>query len=398
MSAGSVSPVRRLLVLLVVVSALAACADDGDGDGDASANSTTTPTPTTAPTTSTASATSPPAPTTAPVTAAPTAPPTTTPRRLDFANPEVIGTGFSVPWGVAFLPDGAALVAERTTGRVLQFTPGRAPVEVMRLDSRANGEGGLLGLAVSPDYARDHRVFAYYTTASDNRVVRFTLGGRVEVILDGIAAAGVHNGGRIAFGPDGYLYVATGDAGQTSTSQNVRSLNGKILRITVDGEPAPGNPFDGNRVWTMGHRNVQGLAWDDRGRMFATEFGQNRLDEVNVIEPGSNYGWPLVEGAGSDPRFVNPLVTWFTNESSPSGAAIAGSALYVAALRGQRLWQVPLTADGLGAPNALFTQDYGRLRTVVTAPDGSLWFTTSNRDGRGNPARDDDRIIRVPLR
>ena len=148
----------------------------------------------------------------------------------------------------------------------------------------------------------------------------------------------------------------------------------------------------------MGHRNVQGLAWDSRGRLWATEFGQDTFDEVNLIEPGGNYGWPEVEGMGDDDRFINPQVTWSTDEASPSGLAIAGDTLYVGALRGQRLWTIPLSGDGLGNPEAELDGQYGRLRNVQVAPDGSLWITTSNRDGRGDPDDDDDRVLRLAWR
>jgi glucose/arabinose dehydrogenase len=316
-------------------------------------------------------------------------------RNYDFTKPEVIASGLSVPWGIAFLPDGSALIAERTSGRIMQLRPGSAPQTAMTVpDVRANGEGGLLGLAVSPSYAQDGLVYAYYTTAVDNRVSRFRLGATPQVILSGIAASGVHNGGRIGFGPDGLLYVATGDAANRSSAQDPASISGKILRVTPEGTPAAGNPTPNSPVWSLGHRNVQGLAWDAGGRLFATEFGASTFDEVNLIRPGANYGWPTVEGMGTSAGFVNPLVTWSTSESSPSGAAVSGDSLYVAALAGRRLWKMPITASGLGTPQALLQGQFGRLRTVVTAPDGSLWVATSNRDGRGSPAATDDRILR----
>jgi glucose/arabinose dehydrogenase len=246
-------------------------------------------------------------------------------------------------------------------------------------------------------------VYAYFTGDEDNRIVRFRLDdadAEPEVVYDGIARASFHNGGRIAFGPDGLLYVGTGDAGRTERSQDPASPNGKILRLNPDGTPADGNPADGSPVFTLGHRNVQGLAWDDQGRLFATEFGQNELDEVNLIEPGRNYGWPDVEGAGDTDggRYTNPLVTWQTDDASPSGMAIAGGTAYVAALRGERLWTMPVTADGLGEPVAALTGAHGRLRTVQIAPDGALWVTTSNTDGRGDVRDGDDRILRFPAR
>jgi glucose/arabinose dehydrogenase len=313
----------------------------------------------------------------------------------NLAAPETIATGIEVPWGLAFLPDASALVAERDSGRVLRIVPGGPPEQVYRVPGvSAAGEGGLLGLAVAADYATTGWVYAYFTATTDNRIARFKLaGGTPQVIFDGIDKAGIHNGGRIAFGPDGMLYAGTGDAGTGSAAQDPDDVNGKILRLTPDGAPAPGNPTAGSPVWTLGHRNVQGLAWDATGRMFATEFGQNRLDEVNIIEPGKNYGWPEVEGTGGGARFTDPIVTWRTVDASPSGAAVIGDTLYVAALRGQRLWTVPI--DG-GDPRAELTGRYGRLRTVAAAPDGSLWLTTSNTDGRGDVQDGDDRILRFP--
>lgn len=313
---------------------------------------------------------------------------------------EEIAHGLDVPWGLAFLPDGAAMVAERDSGRVLRVTPGRAPEVVHQVaDVVARGEGGLLGLAVAPDYADTGYVYAYFTAAEDNRIVRFRPGGAPEVVFTGIAKAGNHNGGRIAFGPDGMLYVGTGDAADSTRSQDPASPNGKILRLTPEGAPAPGNPTAGSPVLSLGHRNVQGLAWDRTGTLYAAEFGQNRWDELNRIEPGHNYGWPTVEGAGgADRGFTEPLLTWSTAESSPSGIAIAGDTLYLAALRGERLWTATLSDGNATNPVAFLQDSYGRLRTVVVAPDGALWLTTSNTDGRGDIRAGDDRILRFPAR
>jgi glucose/arabinose dehydrogenase len=314
----------------------------------------------------------------------------------------VIATGLQVPWGIVFLPGGDALVSERTTGRILRVpAAGGAAQPVMQVpgvDTNA-GEGGLLGLAISPAYAQDGLVYAYFTSAQDNRVVRFKLGGAPQPILTGLQSNVIHDGGRIAFGPDGMLYVGTGDAGNGPVAQDPESLNGKILRLRPDGGIPADNPFRGSPVWSVGHRNVQGLAWDRAGRLWETELGQDRFDEVNLIRPGRNYGWPRVEGKGDTKgwRYTNPLVTWSTAEASPSGAAIAGGALYVGALRGERLWRVPLDGAKAGTPQALLDGRFGRLRTVVVAPDGALWVTTSNRDGRGSPAPDDDRIVRVAV-
>lgn len=318
----------------------------------------------------------------------------------DLTAPQVVASGLTVPWGLGFLPDGSALVTERNSARVLRVTPGSAPVTVTTIAGvSATGEAGLLGLAVSPTFTQDNLVYVYFTSTTDNRIARFRLDtpSSQQVILSGLARASIHDGGRIAFGPDGMLYAGVGDAGVTSNAQNQQSRNGKILRIRPDGGVPSGNPFPGSPVYSLGHRNPQGLAWDAQGRLYAAEFGQNTWDEVNQIVAGGNYGWPAVEGQGSDPRFRNPIVVWSTAQASPSGAAVDGSTLYVAALRGQRLWTVPLNGTGgAGTPVARLQGQYGRLRTVERAPDGALWVTTSNRDGRGTPAATDDRILRFP--
>jgi glucose/arabinose dehydrogenase len=317
----------------------------------------------------------------------------------DFTRPQVVATGLQIPWGMTFLPDGSALVAERNTARILQVRVGQAPQVVATIPGVVPaGESGLLGIVASRTYAQDQWLYVYYTAQNDNRVVRLRLNApqNQEVIISGITKANIHDGGRIAWGPDGNLYVATGDAGTGSASQNTQDTNGKILRLTATGGIPAGNPFN-NAVWTYGHRNVQGLAWDSAGRMWATEFGQNTWDEINQIVAGSNYGWPTVEGMGSNPSFRNPNVVWTTAEASPSGLAFANNTLFAAALRGQRLWTVPVNANGTtGTPVAELQGQFGRLRTVEVGPDGWLWVATSNRDGRGSPVAADDRVIRFP--
>ena len=316
----------------------------------------------------------------------------------------IIATGLDAPWGIAFLPDGSALVSERDTEKIVHVSPGGAVSDVGRVSGVDGvGEGGLLGIALSPSYDEDHTLFAYYTHGPENVVARMTYdGGSLSdqrIILDGIPSGPIHNGGRLAFGPDGYFYVSTGEAGRRDPAQDRGDLGGKILRITPDGDPAPGNPVPDSPVWTLGHRNVQGMAWDDRGRMWASEFGQNTWDELNRIVAGDNYGWPEVEGrAGGGSRFHDPVRQWHTDEASPSGIAVAGGSVFMAALRGERLWQIPLLAHGTGKPRALLTNRFGRLRAVALAPDGSLWVLTNNTDGRGSPRKGDDRIVRLTLR
>lgn len=284
--------VRRRAVLAGAAAALAA------GCGDGSSNGTEEPSPTR------------PEPTEGPSSAAPSEPPAAP----DFDAPETVAAGLEVPWGLVLPPDEDALVGERGSGRILRVPlEGGDPEEVYRVSGIAPvGEGGLLGLAASPDYAEDGLLYAYFTASEENRVVRFRLDGEIETVFEGIAAAANHDGGRIAFGPDGMLYVATGDAGEPDRAQDLGSPNGKILRLTPEGDPAPGNPVPDSPVYSLGHRNVEGFAWDGEGRLFASEFGANSADEVNLIEPGGNYGWPHVEGEGGADggEFTGPLVTW----------------------------------------------------------------------------------------
>jgi glucose/arabinose dehydrogenase len=311
-----------------------------------------------------------------------------------------VATGLEVPWGIGFLPNGDALVAERTTARIMRIPKGggtpREAMTVPGVDTEA-GEGGLLGLAVSPSYADDGLIYVMFTSGEDNRVVRGKLGGSLEPILTGLDANQIHNGGRIAFGPDGKLYIGAGDAGNPGNAQDAGAREGKILRINPDGSVPSDNPNSGSPVWTSGHRNPQGLAFDSKKRLWSAELGQNDFDEVNLIRKGKNYGWPDVEGRGGTQggKFTNPLVTWTTDQASPSGAAVKGNYLYVAALRGEAVWRMRISGSKLGKPKRYLNNRYGRIRTVVRAPDGSLWVSTSNKDGRGDPGSRDDRILRV---
>jgi glucose/arabinose dehydrogenase len=316
----------------------------------------------------------------------------------------VLAKGLEVPWGIAFLPDGSALVTERDTARILKVGPetdtdGLKVTEMQRLaEVEASGDGGLLGIAVSPKYATDKTVYVYYSTAKDNRVGKLVLKGKLQPILTGIPRSSGDDGGAIAFGPDGYLYVGTGDGTPTGTlAPNPKSLGGKILRMTTAGKPAPGNPVRTSLVWSSGHRNVQGLAWDSTKRMYAGESDQKTYGELNVIQKGKNYGWPSVEGAGRNTALANPMVSWPIADSSCAGVAVLERMIASACLLGKRIWLVDTTGNGtlLGQPQPLVVNEYGRLRALVTAPDGSLWVSTSNQEDGGDPGPDDDRIIRL---
>ncbi|MDX2564024.1 PQQ-dependent sugar dehydrogenase [Streptomyces sp. TX20-6-3] len=313
-----------------------------------------------------------------------------------------LAEGLKSPWGLAELPDGDLLVSSRDE-RTITKVDGRTGAKTSLGEVPGvvpGGEGGLMGLAV-----RDGWVYAYLTAESDNRIVRMRYGGAEgdrlgapQPVLTGIPKGIVHNGGRIAFGPDRMLYAGTGETGRTGLAQDRESLGGKILRMTPEGKPAPGNPFPGSVVYSYGHRNVQGIAWDDEGRLWAAEFGQNTWDELNLVEPGKNYGWPEAEGQAGKAGFVDPVAQWPTSEASPSGIAYARGAIWMAGLRGERLWRIPLSgAERSGDPQPFLTEEYGRLRTVLAGGGGRLWLVTSETDGRGTPGPGDDRILRLEV-
>lgn len=345
--------------------------------------------------------------------AASTAPPTPSPAPqvlLPTGAVSVVAEGLEAPWSILVLPGGGTLVSQRDRGDIVEVLPGGGLRQAAVVPGvAAGGEGGLLGLALLPgDADRPAYVYAYFTAANDNRIVRMPLSGArgslslgaAEGVLTGIPKAGNHNGGRLAFGPDGLLYATSGDAGNRDAAQDPDSLSGKILRMTPEGAPAQGNPF-GNFTWSLGHRNPQGLAWDASGGMWAAEFGQNTWDELNRIERGGNYGWPVVEGAAGDPRFADPVQQWATGEASPSGLAVVGDTLFLAALRGERVWSIaPASGPASGVSvtaTPWFAGEFGRIRDVTTAPDGGLWFISNNTDGRGSPEAGDDRLYAVGL-
>ncbi|WP_237525405.1 PQQ-dependent sugar dehydrogenase [Streptomyces sp. SID4985] len=315
--------------------------------------------------------------------------------------------GLRTPWGLAPLPGGDLLVSSRDDATLTRIDPKTGEKTVLGRISGVSpdGEGGLLGIALSPGFASDHMVYAYFTSASDNRIVRVRYDenkpsgeqlGAPDTVFKGIPKGRIHNGGRIAFGPDGMLYAGTGESGSGRLAQDRKSLGGKILRLSPEGEPAPGNPFPDSPVYSYGHRNVQGLAWDSQQRLFASEFGQDTWDELNAIAPGGNYGWPDAEGRSGDKRFTSPLAQWHTDQASPSGIALVNGVVWMAGLRGERLWRVPLRGTAASAPPQAFLDgEYGRLRTVVPAGGDRLWLLTSNTDGRGDPKKGDDRLLEL---
>jgi glucose/arabinose dehydrogenase len=315
--------------------------------------------------------------------------------------PTDVATGLTSPWSILRL-DEAVLVSERDTGVVQEARPDGTLRPIGSVpDVAPDGEGGLLGLAVWRD-GGGRWLYAYLTSATDNRIVRMPLGddlslGSAEVILQGLAKAGNHNGGRIAFGPDGMLYATVGDAGQPDLAQDPASPNGKILRMTPEGDVPDDNPFPGSYVYSLGHRNPQGLAWDADGQLWAAEFGQNTWDEFNRIEAGGNYGWPIVEGQGGPSDYIQPVLQWPTDEASPSGLAYVDGTFFLAALRGQRVWAIYVADDGSASATPWFAGEFGRVRDVTAGPDGTLWFLTNNTDGRGDPRDGDDRILEVAL-
>jgi len=312
----------------------------------------------------------------------------------------VIASGLNAPWSLVRLRNGSTLISERDTAVIKELTPSGAIREIGTVpDVASGGEGGLLGLA----YVRAQNwLFVYLTTESDNRIVRFELEGEAgnlslgdgTLILSGLEREWNHNGGRIKIGPDGLLYATVGDAGQPWISQDLNSANGKILRMELDGTVPSDNPFPGLFVYSLGHRNPQGMAWDDSGRLWASEFGQNTWDELNIIVPGGNYGWPVVEGIAGESGFIDPYFQWSTDSASPSGLAYSNGTLFMAALRGQRVWSIhPPT----GAVVDWLAGSYGRIRDVVPGPGGTLWILTNNTDGRGTPRAGDDQILQVSL-
>lgn len=321
----------------------------------------------------------------------------------------VLAQNLDTPWDMAFLPDNSILFTERqgTIKRIApDGTPQKDPVATV-LDAREAGEGGLLGIAVHPEYPTKPYIYVYYTYESQgdntlNRLARYTyengVANKEEILIDRIPGASFHNGGIVRFGPDGNLYVGTGDAQEPSSAQDTKTLAGKILRVTDGGQPVAGNPFQ-NEVYSYGHRNVQGIAWDDNGTLFATEHGRSGvlsgLDELNKIEAGQNYGWPEIEGNETQSGMSTPILNSGNTTWAPAALAYLDGHLYFGGLRGQALYRSELK-DGVPQPvEALLSKTYGRIRSVVVGPDSDLHISISNRDGRGSPQENDDKLIRL---
>ncbi len=319
---------------------------------------------------------------------------------------EVVAENLEIPWGIAFLPNGDLLVTERP-GRVVRIGQDKTVIPVQGVSHI--GEGGLLGIAVHPDFKTNKWVYIYLTTRQGeeiiNRVERYVLEGNQlldrQIIANTIQGAQFHDGGYIKFGPDRMLYVTTGDAGEELLAQNLSISNGKILRIRDDGSIPEDNPF-GTAVYSYGHRNVQGLAWDSSGALWATEHGpsgsQSGFDEINLIEKGKNYGWPTIKGTQSQSGMVTPIQQSGASDTwAPGGIAIIKDRLFFGGLRGQSLFEFKKKGTSLSQFTAHLRGQFGRIRAVEVGPSGDLYISTSNRDGRGTVKTGDDKIIRIPI-
>ncbi|OGE14048.1 glucose sorbosone dehydrogenase [Candidatus Curtissbacteria bacterium RIFCSPLOWO2_12_FULL_38_9] len=324
-------------------------------------------------------------------------------------NPEnipllsTVASNLEIPWALAFLPNGSLMFTERKGNVWLIDTDGNLSNKpVAQINVKTIGESGLHGIAIHPNFNQNQFIYLYYTYEGEgdetrNRVSRFTLENNrltdETFIVNGIPGAIFHDGGRIKFGPDGFLYIATGDAREPSLSQNTNSLAGKILRVTDNGSPVPDNPFS-NLVYSYGHRNPQGLTWDSQGRLWENEHGQSATDELNLIEAGANYGWPTIRGDETQQGLKSPIIHSGSDTWAPSGNAYLNGSIFFVGLRGQALYEAKIENGEATLVEHLKGQ-LGRMREVVVGPDNMLYITTSNRDGRGIPTSEDDRLIRV---
>lgn len=318
----------------------------------------------------------------------------------------VIADNLEIPWDLAFLPNGDILVTERV-GRLSRITPGGVKKVILSGLGTHSGEGGLLGITLHPDFKTNGWLYLYITAESEggmhNRIERHTLSGDMltdrQVILSDIPGAKYHDGGRMEFGPDGMLYVTVGDATDEKSAQDLQSVAGSILRLKDDGSIPADNPF-GNAIYSYGHRNPQGLAWDSEGRLWATEHGrsgvQTGFDEINLIEKGKNHGWPDSEGNTVKPNTVKPLLhSGPTIAWAPASALYYKGRLFFGGLKGEALYEATLSGARVTKLTEHFKKTYGRIRTVRLGPDGYFYLTTSNRDGRGTPRANDDKIIKI---
>ncbi|MGW1882905.1 PQQ-dependent sugar dehydrogenase [Streptomyces sp. NPDC001970] len=312
-----------------------------------------------------------------------------------------LASGVDVAWGLGFLPDGTGIYTERNTFNVHKLTKSGSKTLVGKVPNSqtTGGEGGLMGIEISPTFATDHYLYFLHTSSEGNRIARMTLDGNTlsgyEVLLQGMEKSRFHNGGRLRFGPDGKLYASMGDAQTESRAQDRNSLNGKILRINPDGSIPADNPF-GNAVWSLGHRNPQGLDFDSEGRLWQAEFGNSVMDEVNLVQKGGNYGWPHCEGtSGSCSGYLAPKKTWPTSSASPSGLTIINDHVFVATTRGERVYRMRIDpSSNLVEEKTYFQGTYDRLRTVEVDHDGDIWLTTStDKDGTAG----NDRILRIDI-
>ena len=324
--------------------------------------------------------------------------------KISYSKIEIIAEDLEIPWEIKFLPDGEMLITERG-GSLLRI--GKDKNVIIIEGVRHIGEGGLLGLAIHPDFISNNWIYLYFTSdisgKIENRVERYKLDLNKNMIEDrkeiisGIPGAAFHDGGRIMFGPDGYLYITTGDATNEELSQDVSSLAGKILRVDQNGNIPPDNPFE-NAVYSHGHRNSQGIAWDGEGRLWATEHGrsgaQSGLDELNLIEKGRNYGWPVIEGSEAKEQMEPPIIQSGSDKTwAPAGAVFFNGSIFFAGLRGEALYKYDLKEKSL---TEYFKNEFGRLRAVALH-DNFIYLSTSNKDGRGTIRERDDKIIRISM-
>ena len=311
---------------------------------------------------------------------------------------DVLAENLNIPWAMDFLPNDTMIFTQR--GGIVSILDNNGVKNIGNINVTAVGESGLLGVAVDPQFSQNKYIYLYYTSDSGNRVSRFVMNDKLEnetVLLDNIPSGSIHNGGRIKFGPDGKLYITTGDANNRTAAQDINSLSGKILRMNKDGSVPTDNPYK-NYVYTLGNRDPQGLAWNPaNGILYGSEHGETQNDEINILISGGNYGWPIYQGNITAPGYISPLVVYTDYTLAPSGMAFYNNKLYVAGLRGSQVRQISLSDNGtsITGQQALLTQ-FGRIRDVIYH-NGYIYICTSNKDGRGIPQVGDDKIIRIKI-